>query len=236
MRVLAAPARSRDGESGRDSGRDGGGSGGGCDGGRSSCNVSGVLRLPSSGGVVTNAAALRAPAKSAPAPRSITYKLLNTNFDLMVEELQQQLSDATDFTVIGVLGHQGVGKSTVMSLLAGASWCGDGLCEPPFPPQSIEVVLGAAHQTVGVDVMLTPERLILLDTQPLLSPSVLLEMQRQQPPLPAEAQTYENLQELFSLRLSMLMLSVCHQVRRSLHPGKRVDVSEWDVVAASETA
>ena len=175
--------------------------------------MSGVLRAPTAGGAAPSAAPPSAAAKSAPAPRSTTLKLLNANFDLIVEELQQQLSDATDFTVVGVLGQQGVGKSTVMSLLAGASWDDDGLREPPFPPQGVEVVLGAAHQTVGVDVMLTPERLLLLDTQPLLSPSVLLEMQRQQPPLPAEAQTYENLLELFSLRLSMLMLSVCHQVR-----------------------
>jgi len=84
--------------------------------------------------------------------------------------------------------------------------------EPPFPPQTVEVLLGAAHQTSGVDLMVTSERLLLLDTQPVWSPSVLLEMQRQQPPLPPEAQTYENLLELCSLRQSMLLLSVCHQV------------------------
>ena len=151
---------------------------------------------------------------AAPAPR--VHKLMTASMELAVEEVHQHLSDATDFTVIGVLGSQGVGKSTVMSLLAGADWshsgaAGSELCEPPFAPQGAQCLLGARHQTCGVDLLVTSERVLLLDTQPLFSPSVLLDLQRDAG-LPAEAQTHENLLELHSLRLAMLLLSTCHLV------------------------
>lgn len=119
---------------------------------------------------------------------------------------------------------QGVGKSTIMSLLAGAALTGDSgtttadgggalqLREPCFAPQTLDAVLHAVHQTTGVDMFVTPERFILLDTQALLSPSVLLELQRRETSLPAEVQTHENLLELQSLRLAMLLFSVCHLV------------------------
>ena len=141
---------------------------------------------------------------------------LSDGFEVLLEEAGQQLSDATDFTVIGVLGAQGVGKSTIMSLLAGAPWAGDGgsanLHEPPFAQQPPDVVLQAAHQTSGIDLYVTGERLLLLDTQPLLSPSILLELQRRETSLPSEAQTHENLLELQAVRLAMLLLSTCHVV------------------------
>ena len=110
-----------------------------------------------------------------------------------MDELQKQLSDNTDFTVIGVLGQQGVGKSTIMSLIAGASWRDNSVApavpngdlhelhEPVFAPQSIDNLLNAAHQTSGIDLRITSERLLVLDTQPLLSPSVLQDMMRREP-------------------------------------------------------
>ena len=130
------------------------------------------------------------------------HKLLNANLELSTEELQRHMADQNDFTVIGVLGCQGAGKSTVMSLLAGAGWRREPgeagqLADPPFAPQSLDAVLQAlppplpalrsqrnrllhhrsrlrrrptppqaTHQTVGVDVAVTSERLILLDTHP----------------------------------------------------------------------
>ena len=40
---------------------------------------------------------------------------------LFNEYILQMLVDQTDFLVIGVIGGQGVGKSTILSLLAGNS-------------------------------------------------------------------------------------------------------------------
>ena len=146
-------------------------------------------------------------------PELVVHKLLNANLELSSEELQRHLADQSDFTVIGVLGCQGAGKSTVMSLLAGADWRSDErepgwLRDSPFAPQTLETLLQGSHQTVGVDVTVTQEqliplefeadpepepeaypepypspnqeRLILLDTQPLLSPSVLIELMRKE--------------------------------------------------------
>ena len=148
----------------------------------------------------------------------VKHKLLTASMELATDELQRHMADQSEFTVVGVLGMQGVGKSTLMSLLAGAGWQrGDGaagepgeLHDPPFAVQSLDTVLQAGHQTSGVDAVLTGERLLLLDTQPLLSPSVMVSLGAA--PLPAEAQSAENLLELHSLRLCMLMLSVCHYV------------------------
>ena len=77
-------------------------------------------------------------------------------------------------------------------------------------------MLRGAHQTSGVEVLATSERLILLDTQPLLSPSALVELLGSRggsgAPLPPDVQSHENLLELQSLRLALFVLSVCHVV------------------------
>ena len=103
-------------------------------------------------------------------PELVVHKLLNANLELSSEELQRHLADQSDFTVIGVLGCQGAGKSTVMSLLAGADWRSDErepgrLRDPPFAPQTLETLLQGSHQTVGVDVTVTQEQLIPLEPE-----------------------------------------------------------------------
>ena len=77
--------------------------------------------------------------------------------------LKQYLLDQSDFLVVGVVGRQGVGKSSVMSLLAG-SRTGSG--KPAmFRPETKEVWESESYQTTGLDMAITPERVILLDTQ-----------------------------------------------------------------------
>ena len=101
-------------------------------------------------------------------PAQSVHKFLDSNLELVIDEIKLQLSEQTDFTVVGMLGGQGVGKSTIASLLAGAGWSSESRGElhtPPFLPQGMAAILQAAHQTTGVDIYITPERLILLDTQ-----------------------------------------------------------------------
>ena len=155
-----------------------------------------------------------APPIASAAARGGPKKIINDAMEFTPDDANALLSDTNDFTVIGVIGAQGVGKSTLMSLLAGARW-GEGgsqLHEPPFAPQTAETVQQAAHRTCGCDLYVTPERLLLLDTQPLLSPSVLLELMRRETTLTADVQTHENLLELHSLRIALLVLSACHLV------------------------
>lgn len=78
----------------------------------------------------------------------------------------QYLLEQSDFLVVGVVGRQGVGKSSVMSLLAG-SRTGSG--KPAmFRPETREVWESESYQTTGLDMAITPERVILLDTQVLM--------------------------------------------------------------------
>ncbi|KAI7859869.1 hypothetical protein BDC45DRAFT_431786, partial [Circinella umbellata] len=61
------------------------------------------------------------------------------------------LGEGPGHFVVGVVGQQGVGKSTVLS---------------------------CRHQTSGIDILVSPERTVLLDTEPLLSSSILDEALR----------------------------------------------------------
>ncbi len=110
----------------------------------------------------------------------------------------------------------------------------------PFPIQSKDTLLRCAHETTGVDMCVSPERFILLDTQvssspesmraiifaqalkknknqqhkqqPLLSPSLMFQMLLNDYPLPSDVTSHENFQEIQSIQLAVLMFSVCHVV------------------------
>ncbi|KAF7148573.1 hypothetical protein RHSIM_Rhsim03G0221300 [Rhododendron simsii] len=87
------------------------------------------------------------------------------------------LTDNTDFTVVGVIGPPGVGKSTILNELYGFDGTSPGML-PPFAIQSEETRAMAKHCTVGIEPRISAERIILLDTQPVFSPSVLAEIIR----------------------------------------------------------
>eukprot|EP00802_Teleaulax_amphioxeia_P023231 Tamp_23775.p1 GENE.Tamp_23775~~Tamp_23775.p1 ORF type:complete len:211 (-),score=29.86 Tamp_23775:387-932(-) len=125
----------------------------------------------------------------------------------------KMLSDNTDYTVIAVLGLAGAGKSSVMNELASmtSAWGGvsRGLPRKPFAVQTEDILLDASHQTVGVDMHVTEERVILLDCQPVLSSSVVLDMILEGDTCET---TYEHAMLTQSYKLAMFVLSVCHVV------------------------
>lgn len=79
--------------------------------------------------------------------------------------------DQNDFLVVGILGQQSVGKSTVMSLLASGN-PSQPVKDMCFKPQDYDQAVGASHCTSGIDLYVTANRMLLLDTQPLMSASV----------------------------------------------------------------
>lgn len=79
--------------------------------------------------------------------------------------------------MIGIVGPTGVGKSTILNELYGFDGSSPGML-PPFATQSDETRAMAKHCTVGVELRVSAERLILLDAQPIFSPSVLIDMMR----------------------------------------------------------
>ncbi|CAH1796774.1 unnamed protein product, partial [Owenia fusiformis] len=87
------------------------------------------------------------------------------------EFAMETLLDNSNFLVIGFVGLQGSGKSTIASLLAGATVTSSSRLYP-FKPQSQEVREVCAHQTIGIDIYVTDERVIFLDSQAMLSASV----------------------------------------------------------------
>ncbi|XAR71539.1 hypothetical protein NMG60_11017870 [Bertholletia excelsa] len=88
---------------------------------------------------------------------------------------------------------------------------------PPFAIQSEETRAMARHSTVGIEPRITAERIILLDTQPVFSPSVLAEMIRPDGSstisvLSGESLSAELAHELMSIQLGVLLLSICHVI------------------------
>ena len=145
-------------------------------------------------------------AKEVVSPRSSTKMLdgsLNWS-DGGIEMLQEQ----TDFLVVGVLGMQGVGKSTVLSLLAG-NQLGDAPKSLIFRPQTADVRERAGHMTSGIDMAVTSERLVLLDTQPILSPSLLEQHHERK-----NSSEYSGSVtiETQSLQIAAFLLTICHVV------------------------
>lgn len=123
-----------------------------------------------------------------------TLKLVTERFEFVgLLEAIRGLTDNTDFIVFSVLGPQGAGKSSLMNELVHAlspqkadniqtpqvafgSQTAVGPFRKPFPVETVEILQECAHQTVGVDVYATSERIVLLDCQPVLSSSVVIDM------------------------------------------------------------
>ncbi|XP_053307959.1 nonsense-mediated mRNA decay factor SMG9 [Spea bombifrons] len=121
------------------------------------------------------------------------------------------LLDQTDVLVVGVLGLQGTGKSTVMSLLSSNS-PDDDQRSFVFRMQSQEVRERAGNQTSGIDFFISQERIIFLDTQPILSPAILDHLINNDRKLPPEYNLPHTYVEMQSLQITAFLFTVCHVV------------------------
>jgi protein SMG9 len=137
------------------------------------------------------------------------------------EALFKLLSDDvnSDFVVIGVIGRQSVGKSTLLNAIAGHTTVkpfnapSDGSRKkPPFKVATANTMLLAQHQTHGVDAYVTSERHILLDCEPIDSASVLTRMLRLETPLLPEVKSHEAMAYLIGLRTCIWLMSVCNVI------------------------
>lgn len=145
----------------------------------------------------------------APLPEMQRYIKLVDDSMHWCDSGMEVLVDQTNFFVVGVLGMQGVGKSTIMSLLAGNT-ATDFYRNFVFQPQNKDTREVGSHQTTGIDMFVTNDRIILLDTQPVLSASVLDVMIHHDKKYPAEYSTAENCMEMQSLQLAAFMMTVCN--------------------------
>lgn len=121
------------------------------------------------------------------------------------------LLDQTDVLVVGILGFQGTGKSTMMSLLSSNS-PDDDQRSYVFRMQSQEVRERAGNQTSGIDFFISQERIIFLDTQPILSPAILDHLINNDRKLPPEYNLPHTYVEMQSLQIAAFLFTVCHLV------------------------
>lgn len=95
-------------------------------------------------------------------PMINSIKLLDENLQFQ-DSLSDFLADQPDFLVVGILGKKGVGKSTIMSLLAGAKFeDNSSMFKQASAKESSDL---AQHKTNGINAFVTSERTILLDVQ-----------------------------------------------------------------------
>jgi len=122
------------------------------------------------------------------------------------------LLDQSDFLVIGCVGMQGAGKSTLLSFIAGEDIQNIEKMRYVFRPQKKVDMEKCMHRTVGIDMYVTKERLILLDTQPLLSPAMLDQYLRYDRKVPSEFTTAEICLEVQALQVLTFLYTVCNIV------------------------
>uniref|UniRef100_A0A8C0IK22 Nonsense-mediated mRNA decay factor SMG9 n=1 Tax=Chelonoidis abingdonii TaxID=106734 RepID=A0A8C0IK22_CHEAB len=123
----------------------------------------------------------------------------------------EYLLDQTDVLVVGVLGLQGTGKSMLMSLLS-ANQPEEDQRAYVFRTQSQEIKERGGNQTSGIDFFITQERIIFLDTQPILSPSILDHLINNDRKLPPEYNLPHTYVEMQSLQIAAFLFTVCHVV------------------------
>ncbi|XP_035207007.1 protein SMG9-like, partial [Stegodyphus dumicola] len=153
---------------------------------------------------------------SSPPEMSFPVKLVDESLQWCDTALEY-LHDSTDFYVIGVLGLQGVGKSTVMSIIGGNY--GESSKWQLFKPQTNYKEIGE-HCTTGIDMYVTNQRLILLDTQPVMSASVMDHMiqYEKKPPGGPDYHSVENALLMQSLQQAAFLMAVCHTI---------ISVQDW---------
>ncbi|CAO3677618.1 unnamed protein product [Rhizopus stolonifer] len=140
-----------------------------------------------------------------------------------VDSILKKLADYPGHFVIGAVGKQGVGKSTVLSQFAPQP-------DKIFPTQSCDQFLPLGHKTEGIDIYVTPERVILLDTEPMFSWTVLEKALR--------SETLEGLNpdvwlEMDSIYNLIFLLSICNVVL-IVNEGPEVDLDILQLLQRAE--
>ncbi|XP_039139586.1 protein SMG9-like [Dioscorea cayenensis subsp. rotundata] len=166
-----------------------------------------------------------------PYPSSLNF-LSADSWDLLPDRVLPFLTENTDFTVVGVIGPPGVGKSTILNELYGFETSSPGM-PLPFVVQSDESKAMARHCTMGMELRVSAERLILIDSQPVFSPSVLLDMMKPDglstiPVLNGESLPADLAHELIGIQLGVFLASVCNVllvVSEGIH-----DYSMWKLM------
>uniref|UniRef100_A0A0X3NIR7 Protein SMG9 n=1 Tax=Schistocephalus solidus TaxID=70667 RepID=A0A0X3NIR7_SCHSO len=103
-------------------------------------------------------------------PMTVPVKLVDADLKFSdIPGLRDYFIENSGFMVIGVIGTQGSGKSSVLNLMANRLDKPGGPLDGPFPVETVQSLVNNTPATTGIDMYITQDRVILLDTQPLLS-------------------------------------------------------------------
>ncbi|KAF7255134.1 hypothetical protein EG68_07679 [Paragonimus skrjabini miyazakii] len=103
-------------------------------------------------------------------PMQVPVKLVDDQLRFTdLAAVQDLFVENSGFLVVGAVGLQGAGKSSILNVLANQLTNETQLFDGPFPVQSTKNFLTNSPRTGGIDLYITQDRVILLDTQPLMS-------------------------------------------------------------------
>ncbi|KAJ3285413.1 smg-9, nonsense mediated mRNA decay factor [Borealophlyctis nickersoniae] len=149
--------------------------------------------------------------------RATTIKMMDESLRINHEVPSKYLSDLPGCFIVGAIGRQNAGKTSILS-----SFC-------PAPPTS------APTSTSGIDMYITPERIVLLDAQPILTrpaPGAKGRGNASGPIPDAYARKPELWAEIQAAQITMFMLSVCHVIL--VVSDRTVDEELWSFVRKVE--
>ncbi|XP_036148181.1 protein SMG9 isoform X2 [Monomorium pharaonis] len=136
---------------------------------------------------------------------SSCVKFMDENMQLC-ENSMDFLYDQQDFLVVGCLGAQGVGKSTIMSLLTSL------YSSNIFQVQDLPHYESGTNCTTGIDFFITKNRVIYLDTQPIFSGFAIDAASFDQKKSASDFANSDSNLELQSLQFAAFLFSVCHVI------------------------
>ncbi|XP_039313533.1 protein SMG9 isoform X1 [Solenopsis invicta] len=136
---------------------------------------------------------------------STSVKFMDENMQLCENSIDF-LYDQQDFLVVGCLGAQGVGKSTIMSLLTSR------YSSNIFQVQDLSHYESGTNCTTGIDFFVTKNRVIYLDTQPIFSGFVLDSTSFDQKKGTPDFVNNDSNLELQSLQFTAFLFSICHVI------------------------
>ena len=151
-------------------------------------------------------------AETAPEQNHPLKLLDNSLSDRFSDTLRQCLSENADFLVVGVMGPQSTGKSSLLNAISNL----DAKKLPLFKTQTFELQMLGEHCSNGVTAYVCPDtRIILVDSQPIMSASVLdrnMAFEKKTAERVPEFGSSENTAEIQSLQLMGFLMSVCHVI------------------------
>ncbi|XP_062466107.1 nonsense-mediated mRNA decay factor SMG9, partial [Pezoporus occidentalis] len=149
---------------------------------------------------------------AAPEKMKSSIKLVDEQMNWCDSALEFLL-EQTDVLVVGALGLQGTGKSTLLSLLAANQPDEDPRYGAAMGRLWGGAVCGSGGGALwGIDFFITQERVVFLDTQPLLSPALLDHLINNDRKLPPEYGLPHTYVEMQSLQIAAFLFTVCHVV------------------------